>query len=30
MDYWYWVRFLGSQLTISAFAYGAMKLWRVL
>jgi hypothetical protein len=30
MDYWYAVRFLGSQLTIAAIAWVVMRLWRVL
>ena len=27
---WYAVRFLGAQFTIAAFAYVAMRLWRIL
>ena len=30
MDYWYAIRFLCAQLTIAAFAWVAMRLWRVL
>lgn len=30
MDYWYAARFLGAQFTIAAFAWVALRLWRVL
>ena len=30
MDWLYWLRWLGANLTIAAFAYPILKLWRVM
>ena len=30
MDWGYWVRWLGAQMTIAMVAYPILKLWRVI
>jgi hypothetical protein len=30
IDWFYWLRWLGAQMTIAALVYPIMRLWRVL